>query len=468
MMFSLSINPQEHRPLSRNKRIEKEHAVFLPQDEMPTQWYNIQADLPDPLPPLLHPGTKEPLRPGLHPRIWAEELVRQEDSQERYVSIPDEVIDAYLSMPRPTPLFRARRLEAYLKTPARIYFKCEYTNAAGSHKPNTAIPQAYYCKAQGMERVVTETGAGQWGSALAMASAFFDLRCRVFMVRVSYDQKPGRRTMMETWGAEVFPSPSTQTKFGRSLLGEDSNHPGTLGIAISEAIEDTLANENTRYCLGSVLNHVLMHQTIVGQEAKKQFEMIDTYPDVVIGCIGGGSNYAGFSFPFMMDKLQGKRDVEFIACESKSVPHTTRGAYTYDFGDTAETTPLAKMLTLGHKYACPPIHAGGLRYHGMAPLISYLIHKGFMRSVAYQQTEVFEAARILARTEGLIAAPETAHAVKCAIDEALACKKTGEAKVIAFNSSGHGLLDLSAYEAFQAGKLAEFEPVRIEVPKYVT
>jgi tryptophan synthase beta chain len=274
--------------------------------------------------------------------------------------------------------------------------------------------------------------------------------------------------MMETWGAEVFPSPSTQTKFGRSLLGEDSNHPGTLGIAISEAIEDTLANENTRYCLGSVLNHVLMHQTIVGQEAKKQFEMIDTYPDVVIGCIGGGSNYAGFSFPFMMDKLQGKRDVEFIACESKSVPHTTRGAYTYDFGDTAETTPLAKMLTLGHKYACPPIHAGGLRYHGMAPLISYLIHKGFMRSVAYQQTEVFEAARILARTEGLIAAPETAHAVKCAIDEALACKKTGEAKVIAFNSSGHGLLDLSAYEAFQAGKLAEFEPVRIEVPKYVT
>jgi tryptophan synthase beta chain len=319
-----------------------------------------------------------------------------------------------------------------------------------------------------MERVATETGAGQWGSALAMASAFFNLRCRVFMVRVSYDQKPGRRTMMETWGAEVFPSPSTQTKFGRSLLEEDNNHPGTLGIAISEAIEDTLANENTRYCLGSVLNHVLMHQTIVGQEAKKQFEMIDTYPDLVIGCIGGGSNYAGFSFPFMMDKLQGKRDTEFIACESKSVPHTTRGTYTYDFGDTAETTPLTKMLTLGHKYACPPIHAGGLRYHGMAPLISYLIHKGSMRSVAYQQTEIFEAARILARTEGLITAPETAHAVKCAIDEAVACKKTGETKVIAFNCSGHGLLDLSAYEAFQAGKLADFEPVKIQVPTYVT
>jgi len=443
-------------------------ATYLDQDDIPTSWYNIQADLPEPLPPLLHPATKEPLKPGLHPRIWAEELVRQEDSNERYVKIPVEVLDAYLRLPRPTPLFRARRLEAYLKTPAKIYFKCEFINPAGSHKPNTAIPQAYYCKAQGAERVVTETGAGQWGSALAMASAFFDLKCRAYMVRVSYNQKPGRRTMMETWGAEVFSSPSDQTKFGRSLLEVDRNHPGTLGIAISEAIEDTLSNENTRYCLGSVLNHVLMHQTIVGLEAKKQFESIDTYPDVVIGCIGGGSNYAGFSFPFMMDKLQGKKDTEFIACESKAVPHTTRGVYTYDFGDTAETTPLAKMLTLGHKYACPPIHAGGLRYHGMAPLISYLIQKGFMRSMAYQQTEVFEAASILARTEGLIAAPETAHALKCAIDEALACKKTGKAKVISFNNSGHGLLDLSAYQAFHDRKLADFEPVRIEVPRYVT
>jgi tryptophan synthase beta chain len=403
----------------------------------------------------------------LHPRIWAEELVRQEDSKERYVKIPDEVLDAYLRMPRPTPLFRARRLEAYLKTPAKIYFKCEYTNAAGSHKPNTAIAQAYYCKAQGTERVVTETGAGQWGSALAMASAFFDLKCRVYMVRVSYNQKPGRRIMMETWGSEVFPSPSDQTKFGRTLLQEDKNHPGTLGIAISEAIEDTLANENTRYCLGSVLNHVLMHQTIVGLEAKKQFEMLDIYPDVAIGCIGGGSNYAGFSFPFMMDKLHGKRNTEFIACESRAVPHTTRGAYTYDFGDTAEMTPLTKMLTLGHKYACPPIHAGGLRYHGMAPLISYLINNKHMRSVAYKQKEVFEAAKILAQTEGLIAAPETSHAIKCAIDEALACKKTGEAKVIAFNCSGHGLLDLSGYEMFLGGTLGEYEPEKIEVPTYV-
>jgi tryptophan synthase beta chain len=451
-----------------SNRVRNQCATYLSQDEIPTSWYNIQADLPEPLPPLLHPGTKEPLSPGLNPRIWAEELVRQEDSKERYVKIPDEVLDVYLRLPRPTPLYRARKLEAYLKTPAKIYFKCEHMNAAGSHKPNTAIPQAYYCKAQGTERLATETGAGQWGSALAMASAFFDLQCRVYMVRVSYDQKPGRRTMMETWGAEVFPSPSSKTKFGRSLLKKNSKHPGTLGIAISEALEDTLANENTRYCLGSVLNHVLMHQTIVGLEAKKQFESLDAYPDVVIGCVGGGSNFSGFSFPFMMDKLQGKRSAEFIACESKAVPHTTRGIYTYDFGDTAEMTPLVKMLTLGHKYACPPIHAGGLRYHGMAPLISYLITRKFMRSVAYHQTETYEAAKILARTEGLIAAPETAHAVKCAMDEALACKKTGEAKVIAFNGSGHGLLDLSGYRMYLDGKLKEYEPVKVEVPKYVT
>jgi len=447
--------------------IKNHCATFLNQDEIPTSWYNIQADLPEPVPPLLHPGTKEPLSPSLTPRIWAEELVRQEDSKERHIKIPDEVLDAYLRLPRPTPLFRARRLEAYLKTPAKIYFKCEYINPAGSHKPNTAIAQAYYCKHQGTERVVTETGAGQWGSALAMSSSFFDLKCRAYMVRVSYDQKPGRRIMMETWGSEVFPSPSNQTKFGRALLEKNKNHPGTIGIAISEALEDTLANENTRYCLGSVLNHVLMHQTVVGLEAKKQFEKLDTYPDVVIGCIGGGSNYAGFSFPFMMDKLQGKKNTEFIACESKAVPHTTRGVYTYDFGDTAGMTPLAKMLTLGHEYACPPIHAGGLRYHGMAPLISYLINKKYMKSIAYGQNEIFDAAQLLARTEGLIPAPETSHAIRSAIDEALACKRSGEAKVIAFNCSGHGLLDLSAYEMFLDKKLGEYEPAQITVPTYV-
>jgi tryptophan synthase beta chain len=400
-------------------------------------------------------------------RIFAKELINQEVSTERFIKIPEEVLEAYRRIPRPTPLYRAKRLEAYLKTPAQIYFKCEHLNSTGSHKLNTALAQAYYNKAQGVERLATETGAGQWGNALALASSLFGLKCRLYMVRVSYNQKPGRRIMAETWGAEIFPSPSNQTKYGRSLLEKDPEHPGTLGIAISEALEDTLSREDTRYCLGSVLNHVLMHQTIIGQEAKKQFEMIDVYPDVIIGCIGGGSNYAGFSFPFMMDKLKGKRSPDFVACEAKSVPHTTRGTYTYDFGDTAQITPLLKMLTLGHEYSCPPIHAGGLRYHGMAPLISYLINKGYMRSVAYDQKEIFEAARILAQIEGIIPAPETAHAIKYAIDEALRCKKTGEKKIIAFNNSGHGLLDLSAYESFLRGELVEYEPEKIEVPKYV-
>jgi len=446
---------------------KNDHSVYLDPDEMPTSWYNIQADLPEPPPPRLHPQTKEPLPVSLHPRIWAEELVRQEESKERFIKIPDEVLDVYLEMLRPTPLFRARRLEKYLKTPAKIYYKCEFVSPTGSHKSNTAIAQAYYCKKQGIGRVATETGAGQWGSALAMASALFDMKCRVFMVRVSYNQKPGRRVIMETYGAEIFPSPSDQTKFGRSLLEKDPNHPGMLGIAIGEALEETLSNENTRYCLGSVLNHVLMHQTVIGLESKKQFEMLDIYPDVICGCIGGGSNYAGFSFPFMMDKLKGKSEAEFIASESKAVPHTTRGAYAYDFGDTAKTTPLVKMLTLGNEYMCPPIHAGGLRYHAMAPLISHLINKGYMKSVAYHQTEIMEAARILARTEGLIIAPETAHCLKTTIDEALKCKNTGEEKVITFNCSGHGLLDLAAYESFLNGSLRNYEPEKIEVPNYV-
>ena len=438
-------------------KIDKEYTVVLHPDEMPTSWYNIQADLPERLPPPLDPKTLQPINPALLERIFAKELIRQEVSTERYIKIPDEVVDAYLRIPRPTPLYRAKRLEAYLKTPAQIYYKCEYLSPPGSHKPNTAIAQAYYNKKQGMERLTTETGAGQWGSALAMACALFELKCRVYMVRVSYNQKPGRRTMMETWGAEVFPSPSDQTKFGKSLLEKDPNHPGTLGIAISEALEDTLSREDTRYCLGSVMNHVLLHQTIIGQEAKKQFEMIDVYPDVICGCIGGGSNFSGFCYPFMMDKLKGKTESEFIACESKAVPHTTRAVYTYDHGDTAEITPLLKMFTLGHNYACPPIHSGGLRYHGMAPLISYLINKGYMRSIAYYQNEIFEAARILAQTEGMITAPETAHNVKYAIDEALRCKRTGEKKVITFNNCGHGLLDLTAYESFLAGKLEDYE-----------
>jgi tryptophan synthase beta chain len=446
---------------------KSEYPTMLDADEIPTTWYNIQADLPEPVPPPLDPTTLKPIDPELLERIFAKELIRQEVSTERYIKIPEEVLDAYLRLPRPTPLYRARRLERFLKTPAKIYFKCENFSPTGSHKANTAIAQAYYNKEQGIRRLITETGAGQWGTALAYSCMLFGLKCRIYMVRVSYLQKPGRKTIAQLYGAEIFPSPSDQTEFGRRLLKENPNHPGTLGIAISEAIEDTLTHEDTRYSLGSVLNHVLLHQTIIGLEAKKQFEIIGEYPDVVCGCIGGGSNYAGFCYPFMMDKLKGKTDTEFVACESKAVPHTTKGVYTYDFGDTAQMTPLLKMLTIGHNYACPPIHAGGLRYHGMAPSISYLIHKGYMRSVAFHQNEVFQAAKILAQTEGLITAPETAHSLKFVIDEALRCRETGERKVIAMNYSGHGLLDLSAYEQFLAGKLVDYEPEKIEVPTVV-
>ncbi len=441
----------------------KESFTYLDADEIPTSWYNIQADLPEPLPPPLDPTTLKPVEPRVLERIFAKELIRQEVSTDRYLRIPEEVLEAYLRLPRPTPLYRARRLERFLKTPAKIFLKLENFSPTGSHKTNTALAQAYYNREQGVRRLVTETGAGQWGTALAFACSIFGLRCRIYMVRVSYHQKPGRRTIAQLYGAEIFPSPSDQTDFGRRLLMENPEHPGTLGIAISEAIEDTLKNEDTRYSLGSVLNHVLLHQTIVGLEAKRQFEKIGLYPDVICGCIGGGSNYAGFSYPFMMDRLRGEAETEFVACESKAVPHTTRGIYTYDYGDTAKMTPLLKMLTIGHRYSCPPIHAGGLRYHGMAPSISYLIKKGYMRSVAYHQNEVFEAARILAQTEGLIIAPETAHSLRFVIDEALRCRKTGEGKVIAMNYSGHGLLDLGAYEQFLMGKLLDYEPEKIEV-----
>jgi tryptophan synthase beta chain len=445
------------------KKTSSEYYITLSQDEIPTSWYNIQADLPEPLQPPLDPTTLKPINPALLERIFAKELVNQEISTKRYIKIPEDVLETYLRLPRPTPLYRAKRLEKKLKTPAQIYFKCENFSPTGSHKTNTAIAQAYYNKKQGIKTLVTETGAGQWGTALAFACTIFDLSCRIYMVRASFQQKPGRKIIAQVYGAEMFPSPSDQTNFGRKLLKEDPNHPGTLGIAISEAIEDAITHEDTRYSLGSVLNHVLMHQTIVGLEAKKQFESIDVYPDVVCGCIGGGSNYAGFCFPFMMDKLKGEKDTEFIACESKAVPHTTRGIYTYDYGDTAKMTPLIKMLTIGNTYACPPIHAGGLRYHGMAPSISYLIYRGFIRSIAYGQREVFEAAKLLAETEGLIIAPETAHSLKYVIDEALRCKKTGERKVIAMNYSGHGLLDLTAYEQFLSGKLEDYEPEKIEV-----
>lgn len=447
-------------------RTKREYVTTLKQDEEPTSWYNIQADLPEPLPPPLDPTSMNPINSAMLERIFAKELVGQEVSTERFVKIPDEVLDAYFGLPRPTPLYRAYRLEEFLKTPAHIYFKCENFSPTGSHKPNTALAQAYYNKKQGIKRLATETGAGQWGTALAMSTKLFDLKCRIYMVRTSFQQKPGRRIVAQVYGAEMFSSPSDQTNFGRKLLKENPSNPGTLGIAITEAVEDTLAHDDTRYSLGSVLNHVLMHQTIIGLEAKKQFELIDVQPDVVCGCIGGGSNYGGFCFPFMTDKLKGKSETEFVACESKAVPHTTRGVYTYDFGDTGKMTPLIKMLTIGHDYACPPVHAGGLRYHGMSPLISYLIHKGYATSVAYNQSEIFDAAKTLAQTEGMITAPETAHSLKFVIDEALKCKKTRQKKVIAMNYSGHGLLDLSAYEQYLAGTLTEYEPVKIEVPTF--
>lgn len=444
----------------------EKRAIFLPQDDIPTSWYNIQADLPEPLPPPLDPGTLKPLSPEPLFRIFAKELVAQEVSQERWIKIPEEVLDAYRWLPRPTPLMRAYKLEQYLKTPAKIYYKWEGVSPAGSHKPNTALPQAYYNKKQGIQRLVTETGAGQWGSALAMSSAYFGLKARVYMVAASYKQKPGRKIMMETWGAECFSSPSNNTKFGKSLLAKDPNDPGSLGIAISEAVEDTLTDDNTRYVLGSVLNHVLMHQTVVGLEVKKQLEMLDVQPDVMVGNIGGGSNYGGFSLPFVGDKIHKKNDIDFVACESKAVPHTTRGKYTYDFGDTAGMTPLMKMLTLGREYKNPPIHAGGLRYHAMAPIISYLINKKYMRSVAFGQNEVFEAGTIFARTEGIIPAPESAHEIKFVIDEALRCKQSGQAKTIVFNNSGHALLDLSAYEAYHSKRLEDWEPTQITYPHF--
>jgi tryptophan synthase beta chain len=382
----------------------------------------------------------------------------QEVSTQEFIPIPDEVREAYLRLGRPTPLYRATRLEQELRTPAKIYFKREDLNPAGSHKPNTAIAQAYYHRKEGTERLTTETGAGQWGSALALAASLFDIDLTVYMTRSSYEQKPYRRTLMEIYGAEVHPSPSARTSAGRKFFDQDNGHPGSLGIAISEAVEDCVTHDNTKYALGSVLNHVLMHQSVIGQEAKLQMEEFGEDPDFIVGCIGGGSNYAGLSYPFMRDKLRGKSDTQFVAAEPKAVPSTTRGSYRYDYGDTAGTTPLVKMHTVGHSYQCPPIHAGGLRYHGKAPSMCMLIDKGFMRSVAYNQNEVMEAGLLLARTEGVIAAPETTHAVKAAIDLALECKRKNEAKTILFNFSGHGLLDLKAYEDKLANKLVDYEP----------
>jgi len=431
--------------------------IELGEEDIPKQWYNIQADLPTPLDPPLNPATGEPIGPKDLSAIFPMELIKQEVSQERWIPIPEEVRDIYRIW-RPTPLYRATRLEKFLKTPAKIYYKWEGNSPPGSHKPNTAVAQAYFNMKEGVTRLATETGAGQWGSALAFATCLFGMKCTVYMVRASYDQKPYRRIMMETWGAECTPSPSNKTQYGKKVLESDPECPGSLGIAISEAIEDAVTHENTKYSLGSVLSHVMLHQTVVGLECKKQFELIDEYPDSMFGCVGGGSNFSGASFPFVADKLSGKKpDLRVVSCEPKACPTLTKGPYAYDFGDTAEMTPLLKMYTLGHSFIPPPIHAGGLRYHGDSPLLCKLTKDGFMEAVAFNQNEVFEAAITFARTEGIIIAPETAHAAKGAIDEALRCKKTGEEKTIFLAASGHGLLDLSAYDAYLNKKLVDYE-----------
>ena len=432
--------------------------VILSEDKVPTEYYNIQHDLPEPLPPPLDPRTMQPMAPEPLLRLFSKECVMQEVSTEEFIPIPEEVREAYIRLGRPTPLYRATRLEQRLGTPAKIFFKREDLNPAGSHKPNTAIAQAYYHRKEGTQRLATETGAGQWGSALALATALFDIDLTVYMTRSSYDQKPYRRTLMEVYGARVHPSPSPRTSVGRKFLEQDPSHPGSLGLAISEAIEDCVTHDDTKYALGSVLNHVLTHQSVIGQEAKLQMEEFGEDPDYIVGCIGGGSNYAGLAYPFMRDKLRGKSEADFVAAEPKAVPSTTRGSYRYDFADTGETTPLLKMHTVGHSYQCPPIHAGGLRYHGKAPSMCMLIDKGFMRSVAYSQNEVMDAGLLLAQTEGVVAAPESNHAVKAAIDIALECKRKNERKTILFNLSGHGLLDLKAYEDKLANRLVDYEP----------
>ncbi|MFN8103772.1 MAG: TrpB-like pyridoxal phosphate-dependent enzyme [Acidimicrobiia bacterium] len=431
-----------------------ENRYNLDESQIPTAWFNIVGSLPQPPGPPLHPGTGEPVGPDDLAPLFPMALIGQEVSTDEWVDIPGEVLDV-LRLWRPTPLVRARRLEEALGTPARIYFKDESVSPAGSHKPNTAIPQAFYNKQEGIARISTETGAGQWGSSMALACELFGLECQVYMVAASYRQKPYRRVMMETWGGAVVPSPSELTETGRKYLAEDADHPGSLGLAISEAIEDAVGRTDTHYCLGSVLNHVLLHQTIIGLEAREQLRVAgEDGPDVVIGSCGGGSNLAGISLPFAKDKIDGA-PIKLLAVEPTSCPTLTEGAFEYDFGDVAGMTPRLEMYTLGHDFVPPAIHAGGLRYHGDAPIVCSLVHSGLMDAVAYPQGKVFDAAVQFARTQGTIPAPETSHAVRAAIDEALAAKESGEDKVILFNYSGHGLLDLAAYDDYLHGRLVD-------------
>ena len=435
--------------------------ILLTEKEMVTSWYNIQADLPEPMPPIRHPATLEPTR--LPPPLFSEELNTQEFSTERYIDIPEEVLDVY-KLWRPSPLYRAFRLEKALDTPANIFYKYEGVSPAGSHKLNTAVAQAYYNKKEGIKRLTTETGAGQWGSALSLGCQYFGLELKVYMVKVSYQQKPYRRIMMETWGGNVVASPSEDTEIGRKILADDPNSTGSLGIAISEAIEDAMSRDDSHYSLGSVVNHVLLHQTVVGQEAVKQLEKVDVYPDMIIGCIGGGSNFAGVLLPFVKDKISGKKpNLQIIAVEPQACPTVTKGPYTWDFGDVAGMAPICLMNTLGHSFVPPPVHAGGLRYHGMAPIICHLVKLGFIEARAVYQIATFDAAIQFARTEGIIPAPEPAHAIKVVIDEALKCKQSGEKKNILLALSGHGHFDLGAYEQYLSGKLEDYEYPREKV-----
>ncbi|HUT62406.1 MAG TPA: TrpB-like pyridoxal phosphate-dependent enzyme [Anaerolineae bacterium] len=437
--------------------MDKRTKFILDESELSTQWYNILADMPKPMPPVLHPGTGKPVTPDDLAPLFPMELIKQEVSTERWIDIPDEIRDIY-KLWRPTTLYRAYRLEKALDTPAKIFYKYEGSSPPGSHKPNTAVAQAFYNKQEGIKRITTETGAGQWGSALSFGGACFGLEIKVYMVAVSYYQKPYRRIMMETWGARCVPSPSRDTKAGRNMLARDPDCPGSLGLAISEAVEDAISRDDTHYSLGSVLNHVLLHQTIVGLETKKVMEKIDVYPDIIVGCIGGGSNFAGMFLPFVKDKIDGtKPDLRIINVEPESCPTVTRGLYTYDFGDEAGLTPLIKMYTLGHEFIPPPVHAGGLRYHGMAPIICHLHKLGLVEARAVHQIATFEAGIIFARAEGIISAPEPNHAIRVVIDEALKCKESGKSKTILLAHSGHGHVDMSAYDAYLSGKLVDYE-----------
>ena len=430
--------------------------VYLTEDELPKQYYNIAADMPNKIRPYLHPATFQPVGPEDLAPLFAKELIMQEVTTDRYIDIPKEVREIYAAF-RPSPLVRAYRLEKALGTPAKIYYKYEGTNPSGSHKLNTAIPQAFYNKAEGIKRISTETGAGQWGTALSIACAMYDIECIVYMVRVSYDQKPYRKTLIQTYGAEIVPSPSNLTNAGRAILEKDPNSLGSLGIAISEAVEDAATRDDTHYALGSVLNHVILHQSVIGLEAKKQFDKIDDYPDIVIGCNGGGSNFSGCAFPFVHDKIVNGVDTEFIAVEPAACPKLTKGLFTYDYGDTAGMTPITPMYTLGHDFIPAGIHAGGLRYHGDSALLSQLYDDKIISAEAVHQTDVFKAAVQFARAESILPAPESAHAILVAINKALECRESGEEKTIFFNLSGHGHFDLSAYEAHLTGKLEDFE-----------